>query len=84
MRDEYDIMPFEIITISLERIFVDKIFASEFYFQRKNYNEAAKHIYDLIVLLDNEQIKTFLMDKKRVLEIIGYERKEEQKSHWWN
>ena len=29
------------------------------------------------MLLDNEQIRAFLNDKKRVLEVIGYKRKEE-------
>ena len=46
----------------------------------KVYQKAVKpekHVYDLTVLLDNEQIEAFLQDKKRVLEVIGYKRKEE-------
>ena len=77
MREVYGIEPFEIETISLERIFIDKVFAAQFYFERKDYSDVAKHVYDLTVLLDNEQIKAFLQDKKRVLEVIGYKRKEE-------
>lgn len=77
MRETYDVEPFEIETISLERIFIDKVFATEFYFERKDYSDVAKHVYDLTVLLDNEQIKVFLKDKKRVIEVIGYKRKEE-------
>ncbi len=77
MRETYDIKPFEIETISLERIFIDKVFAAQFYYERKEYSDVAKHVYDLTVLLDNEQIKTFLKDKNRVLQVIGYKRKEE-------
>ncbi|UKI14060.1 MAG: nucleotidyl transferase AbiEii/AbiGii toxin family protein [Clostridiales bacterium] len=57
MRETYDIKPFEIETISLERIFIDKVFAAQFYYERKEYSDVAKHVYDLTVLLDNEQIK---------------------------
>ena len=77
MRETYDIKPFEIETISLERIFIDKVFAAQFYYERKEYSDVAKHVYDLTVLLDNEQIKTFLKDKSLFLQVIGYKRKEE-------
>ena len=77
MRETYDIKPFEIETISLERIFIDKVFAAQFYYDRNDYSDVAKHVYDLTVLFDNEQIKTFLKDKSRVLKVIGYKRKEE-------
>lgn len=77
MRETYDVKPFEIETISLERIFIDKVFAAQFYYERNKYSDIAKHVYDLTVLLDNEQIKTFLKDKNRVLQVIGYKRKEE-------
>ena len=63
MREVYGVEPFGIETISLERIFFDKVFAAWFYFERKDYSDVAKHIYDLTVLLDNEQIKAFLRDK---------------------
>ena len=60
MREVYGVEPFEIETISLERIFIDKVFAAQFYFERKDYSDVAKHVYDLTALLDNEQIKAFL------------------------
>ena len=34
LREQYDIEPFMIETISLERIFIDKVFAAEFYYIR--------------------------------------------------
>ena len=50
----YDVKPFFIQTITLERIFVDKLFAAEAYIRHSSINqrafEAAKHIYDLAVL----------------------------------
>ena len=72
MREVYSVEPFEIETISLERIFIDKVFAAQFYFERKDYSDVAKHVYDLTVLLDIEQIRAFLNDEKRVLEVTGY------------
>ena len=35
LRSQYDVVPFMINTIRLERIFADKIFAAEFYYERK-------------------------------------------------
>ena len=51
LESEYDVGPFSIMTISIERVFIDKLFAAEAYV-RKAYEphrafEAAKHIYDL-------------------------------------
>lgn len=77
IRDVYDVKPFEIKTISLERIFIDKIFAAQFYFERKDFYDMAKHIYDLTVLLDNKQIKEFLKDKNAVSKTVEYNRREE-------
>jgi len=42
LRDEYGVMPFSLNTIRLERIFVDKVFASEFYYQRQEYFDVSK------------------------------------------
>lgn len=56
LRDEYDVMPFSVNTIRLERIFVDKVFATEFYYQRRDYFDVSKHIYDLSVTSDMNEI----------------------------
>lgn len=79
MEDVYDVKPFVVETISLERIFVDKVFAAQFYFERNDFFDVAKHIYDLTVLVNNAQIKLFLIDKERVSKIVQYKRKEELK-----
>ena len=73
----YDIRPFKIETIKLERIFIDKVFAAEFYFSPEGYFDMAKHLYDLVVLLKNEKIIKVLKDGKMLAYLIGLKRREE-------
>lgn len=77
LRVHYNVLPFQIEAIALERIFIDKIFAAEFYFERNEYNDVAKHVYDLTVLLNNEKIQSFLSNHDEVFKIIGLKRREE-------
>lgn len=77
LRESYGVQPFIVQTISLERIFIDKVFAAEFYYVRNEYFDVAKHIYDLTVLMSNDKIKTFLADKDEVTRIVALKRKEE-------
>lgn len=77
LREYYDVSPFNMETISLERIFVDKVFAAEYYFERAEFDDVAKHIYDITVLLQNELILRFLSDVESVRKIVGYKRQEE-------
>lgn len=77
LREYYDVSPFYMETISLERIFVDKVFATEYYFKRANFSDVAKHIYDITVLLQNDLILRFLSDAESVRKIVGYKRQEE-------
>ncbi len=66
LETEYDVKPFEVQTITIERIFIDKLFASESYVRKSNEPhrafEAAKHIYDLTVLKSNPQIMALFSD----------------------
>ena len=78
LRENYDVKPFIIKTISLERIFIDKIFAAEFYFERNVLMDVAKHVYDLAVLIENDKIIRFLSNKQEVERIIALKRKEEE------
>ena len=59
-------------------MFIDKIFAVEFYYIRKMYMDVSKHLYDISVLFYNEKIQKFLNDKQEVLKLIEYKRKEEK------
>lgn len=77
LREYYKVAPFLIETISLERIFVDKIFATEFYFERKLFADVSKHIYDIYVMLQNENIKRFILDETAFSQVVSYKRKEE-------
>ena len=64
-------------TIRLERIFADKIFAAEFYYERKMYFDVAKHLYDVSVMFDLEQIQEMIQNQQTFLEMLGYKRLEE-------
>ena len=77
LRENYGVQPFIVQTIALERIFIDKVFAAEFYYVRNEYFDVAKHIYDLTVLMSNDKIKKFLADKDEVTCIVALKRKEE-------
>ena len=60
MRENYGLTPFKIQTIKLERIFADKILAAEFYYDRELYFDAAKHVYDVSIMLDLPSIRALL------------------------
>lgn len=79
---EYEIKPFEVQTITIERIFVDKLFAAEAYVRKSDDPhrafEAAKHIYDLTVLSNNSQIKNLLSDAVQMEKLLQIRLTEEQ------
>lgn len=77
LKNTFGVEPFEIGTIKLERIFVDKLFASEFYFSRGMFFDVAKHIYDIAVLFDQELIKKMLRDKALFGQMVQYKRRDE-------
>lgn len=81
LKEDYNISDFKIKIITLERIFIDKIFAAEFYYERKMYNDTSKHLYDITILSDNERIKKFLKNKKEQLRMIKYKREEEERRY---
>ena len=78
LKEEYDISEFNIEIIKLERIFVDKIFATEFYFERNMYEDVSKHLYDISIMIKNDDIKKMLKNKQELNELISYKRKEEE------
>ncbi len=77
LRDGYDVAPFGVQTISLERIFTDKVFAAEFYYERGAYADVAKHVYDIAVLMRSDTIMRFLKDEAAVERMIALKRREE-------
>ena len=78
LQQQFTVGPFWIETIRLERIFTDKIFAAEFYYERQSYFDVAKHIYDVSVLMDIPQIQELLHNRIVLLQMVQYKRQEEQ------
>lgn len=77
----YEVKPFGIQTITLERVFVDKLFAAEAYVRSSSAAhrafEAAKHIYDLAVLQNHPQIVNLLKDEKQMSHLLDIRLEEE-------
>jgi len=78
LRGQYGVAPFSVNTIRLERIFVDKVFASEFYYGRGEYFDVSKHIYDLAVMSGLAEIQRLLSDPAGLAAMAAYKRREEK------
>lgn len=59
-------------------MFIDKIFAAEFYYIRNTYMDTAKHLYDISVLFNNDKIQKLLDNKDELNKLIDYKRQEEK------
>ncbi len=81
LEDMYEVRPFMVQTITLERIFVDKLFAAEAYVRKAEVKgrafEAAKHIYDLAVMSKLSQIKKLLDNEEPLDRLLNIRMKEE-------
>lgn len=81
LEDAYAVSPFQVKTITLERIFVDKLFAAEAYVRKAEVKarafEAAKHIYDLAVLEKIPEITTLIHNEKPLDKLLNIRLKEE-------
>lgn len=77
----YDVRPFPVQTITMERIFVDKLFAAESYVRKSENSskafEAAKHIYDLAVMLDQPAIQALMRDSEELEKLLDIRMEEE-------
>lgn len=78
LKKKYNISEFEIEIIKLERIFIDKIFAVEFYYEREMYEDVSKHLYDISIMIKSDDIKELLKNKCELNNLISYKRKEEK------
>jgi predicted nucleotidyltransferase component of viral defense system len=78
LREQYDVRPFSINTILLERIFVDKLFAAEFYNERQEYFDVSKHIYDLSVMASLPRLQKLLADPDELTAMMDFKRREEK------
>lgn len=77
LEERFGISKFDINIIKLTRMFVDKIFAAEFYYIRNMYKDISKHLYDISILFKNKDIKNFLNSKEELDKLIQYKRQEE-------
>lgn len=78
LEEQFEITKIEIEIIKLERMFIDKIFAAEFYYIRNMYMDTVKHLYDISVLFNNDRIQKLLNDKDELNKLIDYKRQEEK------
>ena len=78
LEEQFDITKIEIEIIKLERMFIDKIFAAEFYYIRNMYMDTAKHLYDISVLFNNDKIQKLLNNNDELNKLIDYKRQEEK------
>lgn len=83
LETRYDVKPFFVLTITLERIFVDKLFAAEAYVRKSETEgrafEAAKHIYDLSVMGGLAQIRKLMEDEGQMERLLSIRMMEELK-----
>ena len=77
VKDEYGLHDFQIENISLERIFCDKLLAAEFYVQREEYFDVAKHMYDIATMIEMPRIQSMLKNEAAFISYLSYKRIEE-------
>ncbi len=78
LTDRFEVQPFPVNTIRLERIFADKILAAEFYYQRALYFDVAKHLFDLTQMMGLPKIKNLLDCPDMLVQMLSYKRAEER------
>lgn len=78
----YEVSPFQILTIAMERIFVDKLFAAEAYVRKASDPhrafEAAKHIYDLVVISEHPIVSRLMKTPEQMEYLLKIRMEEEQ------
>ena len=83
LEGNYEVKPFLIKTITLERIFIDKLFAAEAYVRNSDIEhrafEAAKHIYDLSVMENHPKIVRLIKDTEQMEKLLLIRMNEETK-----
>lgn len=80
LKENYSVEPFMINCISIERIFIDKLFAIEDYYlgtQANRLIEMSKHMYDIYQLYSLPEIKQVLQSYDKVKEIIQIKEEEQ-------
>lgn len=71
--DNYDIEPFKINVLALERIFMEKLFALKEIYEKDNGKTLVtktRHYYDIYKLLETEEIQALLKNQNEINSII--------------
>lgn len=71
--DNYDIEPFKINVLALERIFMEKLFALKEIYEKDNGKTLVtktRHYYDIYKLLETEEIQALLKNQNKINSII--------------
>jgi len=75
LTEQFDIFPFEIYTMTMERIFIDKLFAAEAYTRNAEKDhrafEASKHIYDLSFICMEPRITALFENDSLLNELLS-------------
>lgn len=79
----YEVKPFSVQTITMERIFIDKLFAAEAYVRNASVPhrafEATKHIYDLAVMEKHPRITQLMSNPEQMEQLLAIRMEEELK-----
>ena len=78
LEEKFNITKIQIEMLKLERMFIDKIFATEFYYIREMYMDVSKHLYDISILFNNYKIQRLLENQEELSNLIEYKRNEEK------
>ncbi len=68
--NEYDTKPFEIKVLSLERIFIEKLFAIKELFEKNVVVAKTRHYYDIYKLLQMKEIKDLLKNTNEIESVV--------------
>ncbi len=67
---EFKLAEVEINVLSIERTFIDKVFAVKRHALCGSIAQKVRHIYDVTKIFDLPEIQSFLLDKKSLMEIV--------------
>ncbi|MCL2859391.1 MAG: nucleotidyl transferase AbiEii/AbiGii toxin family protein [Oscillospiraceae bacterium] len=77
LKMNFDLGEFEIETLTIERIFIDKLFAAAAYYRKQQYPDLAKHLYDITILFELDRIQKLFEDKTKLKQILDIQKTEE-------
>lgn len=73
--EEFGLVPVVINTLGVERTFLDKVMAVKRHAYLGTLPQKARHVYDVTMLLERPEIRTFLLDKKELKRLLELTKK---------